>query len=77
MLINTGKNTPIIESNDDKRIFSQTKIDEIVLHPMHGAPPPPPTHITSESAPTEPRPSYYFPHQIHQQDSSVGEGSSW
>ena len=34
-------------------------------------------HITSESAPAEPRPSYYFPHQIHQQDSSVGEGSSW
>ena len=45
----------------------------------HTQPPPslPPTHITSESAPAEPRPSYYFPHQIHQQDSSVGEGSSW
>ena len=40
MLINTGKNTPIIDSNDKKRINSQEKIDEIVLHPMHGAPPP-------------------------------------
>ena len=39
-MINTGKNTPIIDSNDEKRITSQTKIDEIVLHPMHGAPPP-------------------------------------
>ena len=42
ILINTGKNTPIIDSNDEKRITSQTKIDEIVLHPMHGAPPPTP-----------------------------------
>ena len=40
MLINTGKNTPIIDSNDDKRINSQTKIDEIVLHLMHSVPPP-------------------------------------
>ena len=37
MLINTGKNTPIIDSNGEKRINSQTKFDEIVLHPMHGA----------------------------------------
>ena len=42
MLINTGKNAPIIDSNGEKRINSQTKFDEIVLHPMHGAPPPPP-----------------------------------
>ena len=39
MLINTGKNTPIIDSNGEKGINSQKKIDEIVLHPMHGAPP--------------------------------------
>ena len=38
MLINTGKNTPIIDSNGEKRINSQTKFDEIVLHPMHGDP---------------------------------------
>ena len=37
MLINTGKNTPIIDSNGEKRINSKKKIDEIVLHPMHGA----------------------------------------
>ena len=37
-----GKNTPIIDSNDEKRITSQTKIGEIVLHAMHGAPPPTP-----------------------------------
>jgi len=36
ILINTGKNTPIIDSNDEKRITRQTKNDEIVLHPMHG-----------------------------------------
>ena len=35
MLINTGKNTPIIDSNGEKGINSQKKIDEIVLHPMH------------------------------------------
>ena len=40
MLINTGKNTPIIDSNGEKGINSQKKFDEIVLHPMHGAPPP-------------------------------------
>ena len=39
MLINTGKNTPIIDSNGEKGINSQKKFDEIVLHPMHGAPP--------------------------------------
>ena len=38
MLINTGKNTPIIDSNGEKGINSQKKFDEIVLHPMHGAP---------------------------------------
>ena len=38
ILINTGKNTPIIDSNDEKRITSQTKNDEIVLHPMHCEP---------------------------------------
>ena len=37
MLLNTGKNTPIIDSNGEKGINSQKKIDEIVLHPMHGA----------------------------------------
>ena len=36
MLINTGKNTPIIDSNGEKGINSQKKFDEIVLHPMHG-----------------------------------------
>ena len=41
MLINTGKNTPIIDSNDDERINSQAKIDEIVLHLMHTAQCPP------------------------------------
>ena len=35
-MINTGKNTPIIDLNDEKRITSQTKNDEIDLHPMHG-----------------------------------------
>ena len=39
MLINTGKNTPIIDSNGEKGINSQKKFDEIVLDPMHGAPP--------------------------------------
>ena len=43
MLINTGKNTPIIDSNGEKGINSQKKFDEIVLHPMHGAPPHVPT----------------------------------
>ena len=36
MLINTDKYTPIIDSNGEKRINSKKKIDEIVLHPMHG-----------------------------------------
>ena len=41
MLINMGKNTPIIDSNGEKGINSQKKFDEIVLHPMHGGGVPP------------------------------------
>ena len=43
MFINTSQCMPIIDSNDKKSIKLQKKNYEIVLHPMHGAPPPHPT----------------------------------